>query len=86
MNVLRQVGAGRCPASLQDHADAQTNTLDSGKIPPQFYHQPRGCMTRDHARPIAEVIIIGSSHAAVAVAMAMSAALLSEFPMNFLRV
>ena len=86
MNVLRQVGAGRCPASLQDHADVQTNTLGSGKILPQFYHKPRGCMTCDHACPIAEVVIIGSSHAAVAVAMAMSAALLSEFPMNFSKV
>ena len=80
------MGAGRCPVSLQGHADAQTNTLDSGKLLPQFYHQPRGCMTRDHAHPMAEVVIIGGSHAGVAVAMAMSVALLSEFPMNFLRV
>ena len=85
MNVLFPAG-GRCPASLQDDADAQTNTLDRGKIPPQFYHQPHRCMTHDHTCPIAEVVAIGGSHAAVAVAMAMSAAPLSEFPMKILRV
>ena len=81
MNVLFPAG-GRCPASLQDDADAQTNTLDRGKIPPQFYHQPLGCMTCDHARRYC----CEGSHAAVAVAVAMSAALLSEFPMKILRV